>query len=644
MSSEINQIMLYAFSSYALNSQKVTAQDIYLPSVLRSIIAIGKKEFKLEDVAASFHAYYDRQLPDIIIRGVLLRLRKLEVLDMVNEVIYHLIGDKELFKEELTESERIVSGFFKEFHTFLAAENYTDFKHATTIKKFRRYCEANALRIIDQIHYKSAAKGFKNDILENTQDDPRFVPLVEKFIYEKVKVTKELYRGFELIFDGVILLNLMEAMSNHSEEKKAYEKILYLDTNIVLRVLAYQNDDLNKLGKEFYDLAVQEKCSLKLSSYTYIELQSLIRGYRYAYPTLLTSRGISHLYQKMRDLNIAIDDIEDFILATKEKLAKLQIEIDTDSKIDADLLYLIEEHKPRMAALKKERVAADSETYLLDLKFINQSEHDLRMLLLIFSLRRQQYFDDFNDIRHFFVTADGTTLRYNRKIHNYQPGIQEAIGDLLISYLFFVNERDNVTGFGTRNFMVTHFKQFELSLSNWLSYVDSAVALHKQGKITKKALGFALTKASLTNKRIEEENIADIVGEAARELNEFESSMAGKESELAKKNKENEALGEQVMHLKDITANHTEQLSSFEQELAKVKKENEELQAHLKHKKGQLRILRNVFHGILGVTTIVSLYFLISNPNFLNSAANFSSIIVNVILLIDRQKKWIIKD
>lgn len=90
---------------------------------------------------------------------------------------------------------------------------------------------------------------------------------------------------FENIFNGINLLKILENCSDnlHSTGYSIGNKIFYLDTNILLRMLGLQSEYLNVLGTELLELLHSYNFELRVFKDSLDELFYLLRGYKQGY-------------------------------------------------------------------------------------------------------------------------------------------------------------------------------------------------------------------------------------------------------------------------------------------------------------------------------------------------------------------------
>ena len=238
-------------------------------------------------------------------------------------------------------------------------------------------------------------------------------------------------------------------------------KTVFLDTNILLRILDLQSDYLNILGHELYNLLIENNFELKVFNDTIKELNYLLRGYKKAEPYFIKGKEISHVYQVLKNKDIDVYEIDDFIQDIPKKLQDLDISIDEETEYPPEDYKIYEDRTNELAKIKYERKNEDSIEFDIsddsNQKYISQAQHDLYCINQIHGLRGKGIVNRFEDAKYYFITADAVLLKYNKSNYNFS-NISETIGDYTISFLLYFYKPNNMKGISLRSFIAANYK------------------------------------------------------------------------------------------------------------------------------------------------------------------------------------------
>ncbi|MBE7440316.1 MAG: hypothetical protein HS115_17830 [Spirochaetales bacterium] len=340
-------------------------------------------------------------------------------------------------------------------------------------------------------------------------------------MFSKVLPDTHLKEAFTEIFNGAMILTIAELLGDQFEQFKVSmgPKTIYLDTNVVFRLLGLQDSFLNRLGAEFLEIVSNYDIQLKIMDRTLHELQSTIRAYRHVAPYIARGGKVSHLFQVMKNRGLDPADLTEFIIEQKEKLRALHITVDTVSQLSAENSVYLESQVKALAERKLEKRDGNDapDQYVDPTRMETLARHDLAMLLLVPQLRRAtpEKNNHFGDTEYFFVTSDTTALRFQNSLGDAASvGIPAAISDSAMSFMLYFHLTDAAKHIASESFTLALYNDKTLSLPNWLAFVKEAEKSYKHGRIDKAGLGFLMSRVALQNKRFRQNSAEEIVNSA----------------------------------------------------------------------------------------------------------------------------------
>jgi hypothetical protein len=644
----LKQVYLHAFVAYCYENGKTGPGDLITPLVKKVIATFDKKTFTSKEVHEEIKKSFSKDFPLILIEREIQKLLSMKIIernivdDSKNE--YTLIQDLSEIIEHFMLSQNKTNHFLSEFKYFLQAKNSTfgDLKLSALLKRLETFCIDNMVPILNYF-------GKLEAVIKREKTGKDIDLLIEEFFNECVNNNKELISEFENIFNGINLLYLFESCSEEiaNSDYSIKEKCFYLDTNILLRILGLQNDYLNRLGKELYTFLIKNSFKVKVFRITLDELFSLIRGYDKASRYLIKGRNISHVYQTLKNKDYEPFQIDDIIEEILEKLDELNIEIDNTTKwLPVD--YKEFENNIENLAKQKFEKRNDDDELKFDIydenmqKYLYQAKHDMRCIELIRSLRENITQNRFEDEKYFFVTAESLLLQFNKNIYE-KTRIKETIGDFALCFLLYFHDPKNVKGIALNSFIAANYNNTNLSVINWIKYVQIIHEKYNKGEINISQMGFLFTKTILNNSRFETEDLGDIISESLSEyvemITQYESLRIEKEKteiENEELKKENEDNISEILKKSEEAGKLFEKIYVLENNQLNLKSELSEL-----HK--QMRFIRRLifitFAIIIGIAIGVFFY-----NKIIGSILFVFGVLFEIINIIDKSKKFLIKD
>ena len=502
MITTVEQICMHAFVAFSYKEGKSSPDEILTPTVLITISMLDQEFFLPEDVHRQVKTDFSKDFPFILIQRELSKLISKEIIERdfteKTKLVYRLKKDLTDVKENYRKSQDETNYFFKKLQEYITNKKtqYGSLSISQLMKRIEEFCSENLTSLIICFGQNShTIKKTSNKLIDT---------LICDFFEIKVKNDERLLSAFENIFNGILLAKISEmcAENLNNTNYTMNSKIVFLDTNILLRILDLQSEYLNILGHELYNLLIENNFELKVFNDTIKELNYLLRGYKKAEPYFIKGKEISHVYQVLKNKDIDVYEIDDFIQEIPKKLQDLDISIDEETEYPPEDYKIYEDRTNELAKIKYERKNEDSIEFDIsddsNQKYINQAQHDLYCINQIHGLRGKEIVNRFEDAKYYFITADAVLLKYNKSNYNFS-NISETIGDYTISFLLYFYKPNNMKGISLRSFIAANYANADLSISNWMNYFTAVNKKYQEGKLSKSQFGYLLTKTILNN-------------------------------------------------------------------------------------------------------------------------------------------------
>lgn len=529
------QLCTDAFIAYCYQGGKYNPQDLFKPIVLKEIATLSRKYFKVSDIANEVKKSLGKKVPNILITKELSKLvadgtisYDKEHQTYVTEEDLSEIKDKHNYAlNETTYFLQILRDYIKE-HSL----EYTNITVEDVMDYFESYCMSNLVEIIKFLGgiYTKKLKEIDKDCLQG---------LISNFIDIKVKTDDRLKNTFENIFNGFHLRKIQEICADKIKNNSysLSNKIIYLDTNILIRILGYQSEELNNLGEELIQILKEYNYELKVFNETIGELYYLLRGYQINYNKLVEGKNISHIYQTLKDMKIEPYEIPSIISNIPAKLEEKGITIDHDENFFPYDISAFETNVDELAK-KKYQKHCDEEIEEFDendnsesiKRFSKSAKHDLVCIEKIKRLRRDGLVARFEDAKYYFVTADQTLINFNK--HYTSAHIAESISDYSISFLLYFYKPDTLKGVSLNSFIASNYNNSDLSISNWMGYVKSVFAKFQAKQLDERQFAYLLTDKIVTNETFANNTVDEIINQNLRDYHSIDDENNALKLEL----------------------------------------------------------------------------------------------------------------
>lgn len=640
---EGNDALIYGFIEFSNATGTAGPRSIMRPIILKSISTIGHLSFSVEDLQEAILTDFSKRLDILLLKAELGRLTGEQLLKYDTKfrkyTVYKEIVD---YAGEYGKAKEQNDYFVKSLKQFIEekTDQYSSLKYSEVFKYLVTYIEHNFSELIAML----AKGGVVDSRAANRQ--PGVHEFIEAYIYSKVVFDIALLNAFENIFNGIVLLYVYQHCPDvFSKENPFGSKVLYLDTNIVLRILGLQDSLNSTIGQEFLKYVSIPQFTCYISKDTWLELCGLIYNYSSCYFKINPNGNVNHVYQVMRKIGVNPHAIGDYIDELKGKLETNRIVIEREIELDGGDYVEFEQHVEKLVQKKYEHRAEleDIEVYVTEEsteKFRRQALHDLRNIYNIMYLRKKRGMvaRDFESESYYFVTGDYVLRKYSNSEFK-RRGEPYAIGDSTLAFLLYYRDPMNSKGFSVMSFINAQFNSRNLSIKNWIEYYSAVKQRKETGAINDTQAGYLLSKVILRNDVFNEYGVDDIIDSSLKEFEAFETEAKGQKADRSRLIAENRKISEDMLGIQETVNNLQDQLASVKISAEEAKTEGKELRVDLDLTKGQLRSQKIKTYIISAVLFSIGIVLLFSNTTILGTILSLLSIVMFLSDVLKRVRK-----
>lgn len=420
-----------------------------------------------------------------------------------------------------------------------------------------------------------------------------------------------------------------------------------MDTNIIIRILGYQSDELNLLGNELLTLLNEYSFEIHVFHDTLEELFYLLRGYIYSYKDLVPGKNVSHIYQTLKDKDIEPFEIQEIISRIPNFLREKGIIIDSEDDFFPKYPEVFNEGVKKLAQKKyqkKHNVEFEEEANIDLSKYERSAEHDIASIERIAKLRKGQLISKFEDTPYYFISADQTLLSFN-KIYT-SSHISESIGDYSISFLLYFYKPNKLKDVSLHSFIAANYSNSQLSISNWISYVKKVSDRYKNQEIDEKQYGYLLTEKIISNESFFESSVDEIITEGLEKYAEFASKTDALEvqnaimkGELIEVGEREQIAGKKIENLTRTAQKKTEVISNFSANNKYLETRVAGLENQIKTQETKLseqnKQFRNFKHLVFIALTILGILIICFASKIFGSIVSTISFIFEILNILD---------
>jgi hypothetical protein len=633
------EALLYSFLDYSNSIGETGPKEILKPIIQRGIASLGKTSFTLEEIGIEIEKEFGRRIDLLIIRTELTRIQNIGDLKYDRATKKYIYTNSlEDYKAQYISAKNSSDTFQRELKKYI--DSVTDQYNQLTISKvFRYFClfiQSNMDEFIQMV-----TKNTKN---LNMQYNNNIAKYIERFIFERVLKIKDLFSSFESIFNGLTILYVYENCNSLFIHENTFGiKYFFLDTNIVLRILGLQDTVQNTIGNELKGYLKDDNFTIAITNDTWMEICSLINGYKYNYNRINANGNVSHIYQVMKARNIVPDGVSDFIDDIKDKL--LSEGISTEPTINIQLMDFpeIEELTMQLAKRKYENQCEllgevfIPENNTPDL-YIRQADHDLRNIYNIKYLRKGIKNTDFLKEKYYFITAD-YILKTFIKDKMRHTGQAYAIGDGTLAFLLYYKNPNNTKGFSVQSFLNAHFDSKRLSIKNWYMYYETVKERYKNQQISKEQAGYLLCRVILDNEKFSSSGVENIIDDAIEKYEQQEKTYNFVLTEAEKTKQEKEEFKKLYDEMVKTSTDNISIVSNLERRVEDSSKKNKLLENSLERQSEEIKKQDKKITIIIVLLILFSITLFITDNNILWAITTLFSVFMSITEIINYIKK-----
>lgn len=624
-------VFLYSYLAYVYEHETARPNDLLSPIIDYAIDRHSKQHFDARSIYLEVRNLCGRDIPEFLIENHLRALAKTDRLMSIEGQRYRVQAPSDAPTTQYDDARGSIEKLLRQFRDFLSKnhERLSNTKATTLFDRIRHYCDRNYELLVPYL------EGSSSKAMSTSGNGDQIDLAIEDFLHEVVLESSELLHVFSRIVHGMLLLrvaNTMSFSSPGSVAKHVRLKRLYLDTNIVLRIVKLQDDRLNRQGSEFYRLVRNIGYELCIFEDTLHELERLIRGFRQAADYFVTGGLVSHIYQVYKNQGYSKADTQILIDNLHTMLDEMGVTIDRDTSLSADIMTDFDTYTQKLAELKARKQGASDEDLsgedILFSRYGNAAKHDVRALYLIREVRHPDSCTTFDETNAFFVTADTLLLRFDRnEIERAQDEQLEAIGDSSLGLLLYFRDSRQANNFSAMSFIVAHFNSRKLSVGNWLAYVEAAKDKSARGVLSKKHLAHLLAKTVLSDVDFQQKSIDDLIDAGVKELEDLETVLETTQSTLLQERKHR-------VRVENQQSKEVAERAVTENEFSEFKNETRK----------QFQQLRSIFHCLFSLILIFGVVAMLLTPGVMAASITVFGLIAEVLNIVDRFTNWVIKD
>lgn len=519
------EALLYSFIEFSNIQQSSGPKQIIRPIIIKAIFGLNKKSFTPIEIYNSIFDEFSKKVDLLVIQSELGKLTsENKLIYDKKENVFKIVNVEFNYMDEYNKAARSTVLFIQAMKEFINqfSSKSNDLSGSKLFNHLHKFISIYLLEIVQVFSDKKIK--IKDD------EKSELHSLIETFIANTVIKNNEYYKSFENIYNGIMLLFIFEECGKIFE-KSDYdfgEKSLFLDTNIILRILELQDSIQNLKGQELLKYFKDSKFSVSISTETWEETCGLIMGYASVHRKFIKGNNVSHIYQIMKNINIDPNNLTAFTNEIKSKLSDIGIQVVPIDNTNENEFYDIENESEELAKIKYENRNDFNSTEEFNAKDFNNyyrvkaAKYDLKNVRNIFKMRNGKASHTFEKEKYYFITADYQLRKFVREKYKFN-GQPVVLSDSTLAFLLFYKDPNNSRGFGANSFVNAHFNSKRLSILNWYSYYNAVKNKFHNKELSKSQIGYLLTRVVLDNEKIHNHEIDELIEESIDEFKKIES-------------------------------------------------------------------------------------------------------------------------
>lgn len=416
--------MLTTFTQYAMiASQWVPSNPIraFLPFVYYYIETKKPSNISLEDLSKEFDRCFELHLPYALLRSILEYLKKNSEATLNDGVWNFSVREKNKTTSLPDNFEKEIKDLIEGFTLYIGKENIPATAEELISSFFKRYDYEVMSGLITQI---------------NDQDLNAYDYFFSSYIKELEKNNPKLFEFVIKISQGSLIKTAITSENLKHDVLK--DKIFYMDTKIIFRLLGYYGEYYQTEYKSLISILKKHGAKIYISCYVLMEIESILRGcVRYIESPDYQYEKASDVLRYFRSLKLTKIDIE-IRLNTFERILKEEygISIDRDDAITKSNIKYYEDYgRLKEILTSKYSYANDEFAYVYD----NGIETDVKSVLLAYIKRGNNSITLIKNAPLFFVTTNAKLIKSTMQYHmdEYGKTLSPIISDTLLGVIIY---------------------------------------------------------------------------------------------------------------------------------------------------------------------------------------------------------------
>lgn len=442
----MNGLYSYALVSTIYN-EKGDYIDCFLPFVLSVIDSkISNTENELQ---GRIKSRYNFEIPFHSLRAILTRGSRKDYLTARNNR-YFLTEKGVQFNQtiEYNQTRREIGNFLEKLTEFI---KQTGGSTQEIEGAFEQYVVSN----LKSLFYFTDIVAY--DIETHIKGQNVVFPYITGFITQIEKANPELFKVFQNIIFGKIILIAIHGSADISELQQNFKKTtLFLDTNVIFDILGFQGDEAARVTDEFIQLTQKsKKFDFYVFDFTIDEIIRVVGCYPSQFSKYLSDVRVDSIYYHLKVKGWKNSDVNHFIQNVEQKLSEKNIQIFHTEKFVQPVDF--DDKKNKLAQYKPERS-------------FTSYKHDLRAIIEIEKFRSNRV-TRFERARCFFLSQDAKLARfdYSEFEHKHYQSVPEVILEQALTNLLWLKTPKEIP----LNALISFHKKYAVVDENvWRTFYD----------------------------------------------------------------------------------------------------------------------------------------------------------------------------
>lgn len=591
--------MITTFTQYAMIASKwVPSNPIraFLPFVYYYIETQRPSNISLEDLSKEFDRCFELHLPYALLRSILEFLKKNSEATLNDGVWSFSVREKNKTTSLPNNFEKEINDLIEGFTLYIGKENITATAEELISSFFKRYDYEVLSGLITQI---------------NDQDLNAYDYFFSSYIKELEKDNPRLFEFVIKISQGSLIKTAITSENLQHDVLK--DKIFYMDTKIIFRLLGYYGEYYQTEYKSLIAILKKHGANIYISQYVLQEIESILRGcIRYIESADYQYEKASDVLRYFRSLKLTKIDIETR-LNTFERILKEEygISIDRDDAITKSNIKYYEDYgRLKEILTSKYGYANDEFAYVYD----NGIETDVKSVLLAYINRGNNNITLIKNAPLFFVTTNAKLIKSTMQYHRDEYGktLSPIISDTLLGVIIY-NEDSALNEYSKLKLLAYCNEFYKPTAKQRQDFIKQVETQYAEGKINNNDV-FLLKHYELIDDvlvrqlrandfNINDDCVFDALDEIKRETTK--DVVASYERKLSDQNKKH------LEELNEIKQNSIEERAVLNLEYEKYKKNlfESDLKKYIKQITPIYYIVSIMIMGALFAATILQLIF-----------------------------------